>query len=107
MKELNFEDIGKRIRAIRVERKMTQDKLANLVDVNVSHISNIECNKVKVSLKTLVNICNSLDVTVDYLLENEYKQETKISDVDYEIIQELKKHDTKKKERILQIIKLL
>lgn len=72
MKELDFANIGERIRNIRQQKKLTQEYVANATDVNVSHISNIETNKVKVSLTLLVNICNVLDTTVDYLLQNEY-----------------------------------
>ena len=72
MEELNFEEIGKNIRAIRLERHYTQEYIADRIGVNVSHISNIENNRVKVSLTALVAICNALDITVDYILKNEY-----------------------------------
>ena len=50
MKDLNFEKIGKKIKEVRLEKKLTQEYLADAVDVNTSHISNIENNRVKVSL---------------------------------------------------------
>ena len=59
MKDLDFAFIGQRIREIRNEKMLTQEYIANAVNVNVSHISNIETNKVKVSLSLLVQICNS------------------------------------------------
>ena len=52
MKELNFERIGKKIKEVRLEKKLTQEYIADIVDVNTSHISNIENNRVKVSLST-------------------------------------------------------
>ena len=73
MKELDFSQIGQRIKEVRVERQLTQETLAEMTDVNISHISNIETNKVKVSLTLLVNICNALDTTVDELLCNNLK----------------------------------
>ena len=45
--ELNFEQIGKNIRAARIQKNLTQEYLADTIDVNVSHISNIENNRVK------------------------------------------------------------
>ena len=54
MQELNFEEIGQAIRASRIEQHYTQEYVAEQVGVNVSHISNIENNRVKVSLTTLV-----------------------------------------------------
>ena len=65
MKELDFALIGQRIKQIRADKKLTQEYVANYANVNVSHISNIETNKVKVSLTLLVSIANALDTTVD------------------------------------------
>ena len=68
MDNLNFKRIGEKLRTIRLSKNLTQEYIANAVDINTSHISNIENNRVKVSLSTLVQICNALDTTVDYLL---------------------------------------
>ena len=103
MQELNFEEIGQAIRASRIEQHYTQEYVAEQVGVNVSHISNIENNRVKVSLTTLVAICNVLNLTVDYILKNEYA----ISDsIDREILKELAACSPEKKEKILKIIRI-
>lgn len=104
MKELNFEVIGKKLREIRISRGLTQEYIANMADVNTSHISNIENNRVKISLTTLVHICNALDVTVDYVLSSEY---TVSSPIDNEILKEIHQLTNDNKEKILQIIKIL
>lgn len=105
MHHLNFDKIGKRIKEIRISKGITQEYVANIADVNTSHISNIENNRVKVSLSTLVNIGNALDVTVDYLLANEYKDSA--AALDKEILLELQHCDSHTKERVLKIIKVL
>ena len=61
MKELDFPKIAKKLKETRISKNMTQEYIANIADVNVSHISNIENNRVKVSLSTLVQMCNALD----------------------------------------------
>ena len=104
MKELNFERIGKKIREIRLAKGLTQEYIANIADVNTSHISNIENNRVKISLPTLVHICNALDVTVDYVLASEY---TVTSPLDNEILKALHNCSDAQKEKILQIIHIL
>lgn len=43
-----------------------------MADVNTSHISNIENNRVKISLPTLVHVCNALNTMIDYILADEY-----------------------------------
>ena len=69
-----------------------------------SHISNIENNRVKVSLTTLVAICNVLNLTVDYILRQEY---TATDAIDNEILKELASCTPEKKEKILKIIQIL
>ena len=44
---VDFEKIGKRIRSLRIEKNLTQEYLSQKAGVNVSHISNIENNRVK------------------------------------------------------------
>ena len=104
MHELNFEQIGQNIRDSRIQRHYTQEYIANKIGVNVSHISNIENNRVKVSLTTLVAICNVLNLSVDYILRKEY---TAIDAIDHEIMKELSSCTPDQKEKILKIIQVL
>lgn len=105
MQEINFETIGRKIKEIRLSKGLTQENVADVADVNTSHISNIENFRVKISLTTLVKICNALDTTVDYILANEYSDSS--SALDQEILKELQACDQEKKEKILQIIRIL
>lgn len=105
MKELNFSLIGQRIKEVRCEKKLTQEYLARATNVNTSHISNIETNKVKVSLTLLVNICNAMDVTLDYLLQNEYHNPT--SATEKELLNIIKDMEADKLETLLKIAKVL
>ena len=58
MDTLNFEQIGEKLKKIRLSKNLTQEYIANAADVNTSHISNIENNRVKVSL--LFHYCRSV-----------------------------------------------
>lgn len=66
--ELDYKAIGVRIRRFRKERNLTQQTLAELSNQEPSNISHIERGATKLSLPTIVNIANALDVTVDDLL---------------------------------------
>ncbi len=104
-KELDFEKIGGRIRETRIAKGLTQEYLAEYAGVNVSHISNIENNKVKVSLGALVSICNAMDVTLDYIMYSEYrKPEDALTQC---VAIEVQKCDEDMKNRLLKIIKVL
>ncbi len=105
MKELDFALIGQRIKEVRSSKKLTQEYLAEKTGVNVSHISNIETNKVKVSLTLLVGICNALDVTMDYLLQNEYHNPASVTE--RELFNTIKDMDKDKLETLLKIAKAL
>ena len=105
MKTLDFDRIGKKIKEVRLSKGITQDYIASVADVNTSHISNIENNRVKVSLSTLVQICKALDITVDYILADEYTDPD--TALEHSILLELRKCTPDTKERILKIIKIL
>lgn len=50
MKEINFNRIVRKLREISLSKGLTQEYVANIADVNTSHISNIENNCAKISL---------------------------------------------------------
>lgn len=105
MQNLDFAFIGQRIREIRLEKQLTQEYIASTTGVNVSHISNIETNKVKVSLTLLVQICNALNITIDFLLQNEYHSPS--STTEKELMNVVQDMDSSKKEQLLRIAKVL
>lgn len=77
---VDYADIGKRIRACRLAKGMTQEQLANEVGVVVTHISHIETGNSVPSLKTLINIINALDCSADELLCIEIKKAKPVFD---------------------------
>ena len=66
--ELDFKEIGLRIQQLRVEKKMTQAELAEIIDTNQKHLSRIEGGHHRSSLDAMVAIEKALDVSVDYLI---------------------------------------
>lgn len=105
MKELDFEKIGKKLKELRIAKGLTQEYIANMADVNTSHISNIENNRVKISLSTLVQVCNALNTTVDYVLSSEYISAD--TSLEREILTALKPLSVETKEKALKIIQIL
>lgn len=68
MIKIDYKSIGLRIKAARQQLHYTQEQVADLCDVSIQHISNIENNKTKVSLPLLIEIANVLKVTLDDLV---------------------------------------
>lgn len=71
---LDYKSIGKRIKTARVQMDVTQEKLAEMVNLSTSHLSNIETGTTRVSLPTIVNLANGLHVSVDYILADNVVQ---------------------------------
>lgn len=105
MYDIDFKRIALKLKETRISKGITQEYVANIADVNTSHISNIENNRVKVSLPTLVQMCNALDTTVDYILSDEYTSPR--TALEQEILHELQACSSETQGQILKIIKAL
>ena len=57
---VDYKTLGSRIRAVRLEKKMTQEQLAEAVGVGVTHISHIETGNSIPSLQDMLDIINAL-----------------------------------------------
>lgn len=66
--EINYSEIGQRLRKARLAAGMTQEKLAERTGVGTTHISHVETGNSIPSLKLLVDILNVLEVTADEVL---------------------------------------
>ena len=62
--------IGKKIKAIRKTRGLSQQQLADLMDVTRSTISNWECGRRSPHLNELEELSNKLNVTLGYFKES-------------------------------------
>lgn len=63
-------DIGKKIRNLRLENNLSQEKFAEYVNMSREHISCIERGKNLVSIETLYNISEYFNVDIKYFFEN-------------------------------------
>lgn len=110
MTDLNFQLIGQKIKERRKELHVTQEAIANYLDVNPSHISNIECGRANPSLTILVKIANYLNCSVDCFISQEYSFDSpgqQRDTLDDRIMEKLKYSSPDKKHKILQIIDIL
>ena len=58
--EIDYKAIGQRIKIARIKKGITQESVANIINMTPSHMSNVETGKTKVSLPTLIAIANAL-----------------------------------------------
>ena len=89
--KINFMAVGYKIKQLRKKQGLTQEQLAEQISVSSKYISAIENGK-QVSLSTLLNLADALDVTLDYFLVgvikrqpieqiNEYLQQCSLDDL--------------------------
>jgi len=64
--------IGARIKDIRNSRGITQEQLSERVGINTKYLSSIERGKENPTLKTLLNLTQSLDVNLDEIFSDLY-----------------------------------
>ena len=83
---IDYKSIGRRIKAARVSLDMTQERLAEKVNLSPSHLSNIETGTTKVSLSTIVKLANALHVSVDSLLADSVVQSKAVFEQDIQTI---------------------
>ena len=66
------EKLGKRIQEIRKSKKLTQEKLAEMIGLDTPNLSNIERGKRFVTAETLEKIINALGISEKNLFDLEH-----------------------------------
>ena len=95
--------LGKRIKECRLKKGMTQEQLAEWVELSPMHVSVIERGVKLPKLETLINIANVLDVSADVLLQDVVKNQTKLySSEASELIRKLPRDDQR---RVLEALR--
>ena len=99
--------LGEKIKRLRKKRNMTQEKLAELVDISPRNLSKIEVGDCFVKAETLERLLNALDVSSEELFANDYikNKEELLAEIYKQI--ELAKDDNAKLEKIYRIIKII
>ena len=71
--KLDYAVIGKRIQRLRKSKHISQELLAEMIDLSLSYVSYIERGIKFMSIETLIRISNALEVTPDYILADSLK----------------------------------
>ena len=75
MKELEdhrfIKAFGKHLRNLRIEKKLSQEELANDAEIPINQIGRIERAEIKTSLSTIYKISKALKINPKYLFDFE------------------------------------
>ncbi len=102
---MDLRSIGRRIKAARKAKKLTQQELAELANLSTTYISSIERGAKIPKLETLIMLANILNVTTDYLLADVVNASLEVAAS--ELSEQLRNLPPKKQKEILQILRLL
>ena len=102
---MDITELGLRIKQCRKAKYLTQEKLAELIDVSPHYIYEIEKGLKCMSLPTLVDISLALNTPTDYLLFGTQERFSQESINPLDII--LNDFPSQKRQNITEVVKLL
>ncbi|MBE6708547.1 MAG: helix-turn-helix transcriptional regulator [Ruminococcaceae bacterium] len=68
MDKINLCEIGKRIQLRRKQKGLTQEQIAEAMNVSIQMVSNLERGNKAIRIDNLVSISKILDISTDYIL---------------------------------------
>lgn len=68
--DIDLKVLGQRLRYLRKQEKLTQDKFAKKIDTKRSSVSYYEIGKMMISTADLKQICETFGISADYLTGN-------------------------------------
>lgn len=99
-------EFGTRLKSIRINKKLSQEELAFMCNMQASHIGQIERGQKNPTLDTLIKISNGLDIPLPKLLDFENGIDNKEQNIYINKINAcLRKLDEKEQAHILAIVK--
>lgn len=72
MYNIDYKELGKRIRAERRKQDLTQEKLAEMSDISDSFMGHIERGGRTLSIETLAKLANALNISIEYIVCGEF-----------------------------------
>lgn len=102
---MELTELGARVKQCRKEQSLTQEKLAELINVSPHYIYEIERGLKSMSLSTLVDISSVLDISTDYLLfgRNECSAQIQVDKLNM-LLEDI---PWKKRKNIAEVLELL
>lgn len=102
---MDFLALGARIKNKRLEKNLTQEQLAEKVDLSAVYIGQIERGERKMTIQTLVKLANVLETSIEELLSDSTKGNlnAKLN----ELLEVAKKLDVSDLDKVINIIKAM
>ena len=102
---LDYSIIGERLKKARISKNLTQEKLAEKLDVSIAFLSRIERGNSHISLKRLSRICDILGVSEGSILNGSSNNSNSYLSTEFYDI--LKNTTSEKQKLIYEIAKII
>ncbi|MDR1803451.1 MAG: helix-turn-helix domain-containing protein [Treponema sp.] len=105
MYNIDYKELGDRIRAERRKQDFTQEKLAEMADISNSFMGHIERGGRTLSIETLAKLANALNLSIEYIVCGEFNYQPDM--LPGEILDALKQMSGNQRKVFLGIMKTL
>ena len=105
MNQIDYENLGSRMKELRIKMKLTQAEVAKALNVTPGYISNVENNRTAMSLRILIYYARLLNISLDSLIgriDSEYRETA----LDREISEHVHKMSIPEKQKLLKTMKV-
>ncbi|HGM3506442.1 TPA: helix-turn-helix domain-containing protein [Clostridioides difficile] len=104
---MNYYEIGQRIRKYRKAYNLSQEQLADRVQISTTHMSHIETGNTKLSLAVLAKIAEVLSVQTDALIyDSPQVNRTAMTDEISDILSSCNPHELKVITDVIKALKI-
>lgn len=105
MKQEDYNQLGSKIKALRIQTDLTQAEVARALNVTPGYISNVENNRTAMSLRILIYYAKLTNRTLDSLI-GEIDSDYRSTALDHELYEVIRKLDEDDKQRLLDTLKI-
>ena len=102
---MDYVAVGARIKNKRLEQNLTQEQLAEKVELSAVYIGQIERGERKMTIETLVKLANSLNSSIEELLKD--STSSNINARLNELVNISKELDTSDIDKVIDVIKAM
>lgn len=99
-------DLGKKVKEIRIANHLTQDQVAKALGVTPGYISNVENNRSLMTLRMLTYYAQLTGMSLDYLAGS-IDEEYKTTALDHELLAVIQDFTPEQKEKIIQMARFM
>lgn len=100
-----YENLGKKMKELRIKNGLTQEQVAEALNVTPGYISNVENNRSAMTLRMLIYYANLTHVSLDHLIGS-IDSSYQATALDNELLQLLETLSDSDKEKLIKTIKL-